>query len=51
VVDLGHLVTYDPTPPFDITATNRPPGRYYISIYTGSGYNSTTPYSLTATFP
>lgn len=42
---------YDWSPPFQLDYVNGPPGIYYVYIYTGSGYNSTTPYTLTITYP
>lgn len=36
--------------PYEITC-NVPVGTYYIRIYTASGHNSNTPYTLQATFP
>jgi hypothetical protein len=43
-------VGYDPEAPFEISY-NGQPGWYYIYIFTGSGYNNTTAYTLHTTFP
>ncbi|MBN1582420.1 MAG: hypothetical protein JXA89_17060 [Anaerolineae bacterium] len=43
-------VKYDLTSPYHIEYTG-PAGWYYIYIYTASGYNSTTQYTLRATYP
>ena len=48
--DVGHRVGYDPDPPYKIEYLGDP-GWYYIYIYTASGYNNTTAYTLRATFP
>jgi hypothetical protein len=45
------FVTYTTTAPFQISYSNLPAGRYWIAIYTSSGFNSTTPYMLTASYP
>ncbi len=42
---------YDWSPPFQIDYVNGQPGVYYVYIYTASGYNTTTPYTLTITYP
>ena len=47
---VSNLVEYVYAPPYHIEY-NGPAGWYYIYIYTGSGYNETTPYTLQATFP
>jgi hypothetical protein len=47
-----NLVKHDPDSPFQITVTDRPPGLYYVLIFTASpNPNSTTPYSLGVTYP
>jgi hypothetical protein len=43
-------VGFDPEVPFEI-AYNGQPGWYYLYIFTGSGYNNTTAYTLHASFP
>jgi hypothetical protein len=43
-------VAWDLDAPYHIEHTG-PAGTYYIYINTGSGYNSTTPYTLRVTFP
>jgi hypothetical protein len=47
---VSNRVGYDVSAPYHIDYTG-PPGWYYIYIYTASGYNSTTPYTLRATYP
>jgi hypothetical protein len=42
---------YDTVAPFQIDYLNGPPGLYYVFVYTGSGFNTTTPYTLTVTYP
>ena len=46
----GNIVAYDWNPPYHIDYTGSP-GRYYIYIYTESGHNTTTPYTLRVTYP
>jgi hypothetical protein len=43
-------VGLDQTPPYHIDYAGQA-GWYFIYIYTESGFNSTTPYTLTAVFP
>ena len=49
------LVCLDNTPPeYQINAGNcpsQPAGRYYLRIYTASGWNYMTPYTLHMSFP
>jgi hypothetical protein len=45
-----NLVGWDCTPPYHIEYSGSA-GRYYICIYTESGHNTDTPYTLRATFP
>ena len=40
----------DNTAPYGITYDGQP-GLYYLRIYTASGYNSTSPYTLQVTYP
>ena len=47
---VNNLVAYDPTAPYHITYSGQP-GWYYIYIYTASGFNTTTPYTLRVTYP
>lgn len=49
-VDVAHRVAYDLSAPYRINY-NGQPGWYWIYIYTASGYNSTTPYTLQVTYP
>lgn len=46
VVDSAHRVGFDSTPPFAITMENRPPGRYYILVYTAGLFSETSAYTL-----
>jgi hypothetical protein len=43
-------LAYDLDPPYQITY-NGPPGTYYIYIFTESGFNGVTPYTLRVTYP
>jgi sugar lactone lactonase YvrE len=43
-------VRYDTTPPYQITYQGSP-GWYYVYIYTASGHNWSTPYTLQASYP
>jgi len=45
----GNLVAYVSEPPYHLEYTG-PAGQYYVYIYTESGHNSNTPYTLRATF-
>lgn len=47
---VGNLLTYVYEPPYHIEYPGLA-GWYYIHIYTESGYNQATPYTLRATFP
>ena len=47
---VGNRVAGDMDAPYHVEYTG-PAGWYYIYIYTAGGYNSTTPYTLRATFP
>jgi hypothetical protein len=47
---VGSRVGYDVSPPYHIEYTGAP-GWYYVYIYTASGYNSSTLYTLRATYP
>ena len=49
--DLQHNITFAFQPPFHIALTNRPSGWYYVEVFTGSGLNMTTPYTLRVTYP
>ena len=46
----GNTVAIDNTAPYALSFSGEP-GVYYVRIYTASGYNSTTPYRLTVTYP
>lgn|GEM_PF-2723053 len=46
----GSRVALRMSPPYHLEY-NGGPGRYYVYIYTESGFNRATPYELTATFP
>jgi hypothetical protein len=45
-----HFV-YDSTPPFHVDYVSGQPGLYYVFIYANSGFNTTTPYTLTVSYP
>jgi hypothetical protein len=45
------LLVYDYTPPLHIEYAMDQPGWYYAYIFTESGWNNTTPYTLTVTYP
>jgi len=45
------LLVYDYTPPLHIEYAVDQPGWYYAYIFTESGWNSTTSYTLTVTYP
>jgi hypothetical protein len=47
---MGNRVGWRTAPPYHIEYTG-PAGWYYVYIYTESGYITTTPYTLRATFP
>lgn len=46
----GNTVAVDNTAPYELSFSGEP-GTYFVRIYTASGYNSATPYSLTVTYP
>jgi len=50
IADVDHRVAFDQEAPYYIQYTGAP-GIYYIYIYTESNYNSTTLYTLRATYP
>lgn len=43
---IDNRVAWDYTLPYSISLSNAQPGRYYLYIYTQSGFNTNTPYSL-----
>lgn len=45
------FLTYVYAPPFHIEYAVDQPGWYYVYIFTESGWNGTTPYTLTVTYP
>jgi len=47
---VANLVAFDLDAPYQINHSG-PAGTYYIYIFTESGFNSLTPYTLRATFP
>ncbi|MBN1920441.1 MAG: hypothetical protein JW892_04305, partial [Anaerolineae bacterium] len=47
---IDNRVAFDTESPYTITY-NGQPGWYYVYIYTGGGYDSTTPYTLRVTYP
>ena len=49
--DTSNRVAWDYAAPFHIELTNQPPGRYYIYIYSKSGYNQENRYTLKANYP
>ncbi len=50
VADADHRVGFDYTSPYRIVYTGQA-GWYYIYIYTESGFNTATPYTLHVTYP
>ncbi len=48
--EAGNTVAIDNTAPYALSYSGEP-GTYYIRIYTASGFNTTTPYRLTVTYP
>jgi hypothetical protein len=49
--NVSNRVAWDSKAPFSIGLTNQPPGRYFIYIYTKSGYNQVNKYTLKANYP
>lgn len=47
---IDNRVAYDPSPPYHIDYPGQP-GWYYIYIYTGSGFNEATLYTLNVDYP
>ncbi len=45
------LKCLDNVPPYEMVCANQPAGWYYLRIYTASGWNDTTPYTLSVSFP
>ncbi len=50
VADAGHRVGFDYDAPYHI-AYSGAAGWYYVYIYTASGFNTSTPYTLQVTYP
>jgi hypothetical protein len=48
---VDNQVAKDKLPPDYHIDYSGPAGRYYIYIYTESGHNTTTPYTLRVTYP
>ena len=48
---IENRIIIDNEPPYQIDIPNASPGIYYLQIYAVSGFNNSTPYTLTATFP
>ncbi|MCP4526911.1 MAG: hypothetical protein GY833_13525 [Aestuariibacter sp.] len=44
-------VCIDDKSPYDMVCDEKKAGTYYLCVYTGGGYDSTTPYTLRAIFP